>query len=99
MNPMRVIAVVDGDPQVVEKILRHLGAWHDPPPRPPPSRFLGSGKQKVENRNAAQRCQRRPSHGSQQMQSAKHGKLVFSVAEPANAAHDAPCGEQLGIRH
>jgi hypothetical protein len=28
---MRVIAVID-DPQVVEKILRHLGAWHDPPP-------------------------------------------------------------------
>ena len=28
---MRVIAVVD-DPRVVEKILRHLGAWHDPPP-------------------------------------------------------------------
>jgi len=26
---MRVIAVVD-DPQVVENILRHLGAWHDP---------------------------------------------------------------------
>jgi len=29
-NPMRVIAVID-DPRVVEKILRHLGAWHDPP--------------------------------------------------------------------
>ena len=29
-NPMRVIAVID-DPQAVEKILRHLGAWHDPP--------------------------------------------------------------------
>ena len=28
--PMRVIAVID-DPRVVEKILRHLGAWHDPP--------------------------------------------------------------------
>jgi hypothetical protein len=28
-NPMRVIAVID-DPQVVEKILRRLGAWHDP---------------------------------------------------------------------
>ena len=26
---MRVIAVID-DPRVVEKILRHLGAWHDP---------------------------------------------------------------------
>ena len=34
-NPMRVIAVVD-DARVVEKILRHLGAWHDPPARPPP---------------------------------------------------------------
>ncbi|MEI6784465.1 MAG: hypothetical protein WCQ21_26525 [Verrucomicrobiota bacterium] len=31
---MRVLAVID-DPRVVEKILRHLGAWHDPPPRPP----------------------------------------------------------------
>src|ERR1039457_2171407 len=29
-SPMRVIAVVD-DPQVTEEILRHLGAWHDPP--------------------------------------------------------------------
>jgi len=28
-NPMRVIAVID-DPRAVEKILRHLGAWHDP---------------------------------------------------------------------
>jgi hypothetical protein len=27
---MRVIALID-DPRVVEKILRHLGAWHDPP--------------------------------------------------------------------
>ena len=34
-NPMRVIAVID-DPRVVEKILRHLSAWHDPPPRPAP---------------------------------------------------------------
>jgi hypothetical protein len=32
---MRVIAVID-DLRVVEKILRHLGAWHDPPPRLPP---------------------------------------------------------------
>jgi hypothetical protein len=31
-NPMRVIAVID-DPRLVEKILRHLGAWHDPPAR------------------------------------------------------------------
>jgi hypothetical protein len=38
--PMRVIAVVD-DPRVVEKILRHLGAWHDPPPRPPPQGVRG----------------------------------------------------------
>ena len=29
---MRIIAVID-DPRVVEKILRHLGAWHDPPAR------------------------------------------------------------------
>ena len=34
-NPMRVIAVIDA-PRVVERILRHLSAWHDPPPRPPP---------------------------------------------------------------
>jgi hypothetical protein len=33
---MRPIAVID-DPGVVEKILRHLGAWHDPPARPPPA--------------------------------------------------------------
>jgi hypothetical protein len=39
-KPMRVIAAID-DPQVAEKILRHLGAWHDPPPRPPP--LQGSG--------------------------------------------------------
>ena len=31
---MRVIAVID-DPGVVQKILRHLGAWHDPPASPP----------------------------------------------------------------
>jgi hypothetical protein len=37
---MRVIAVID-DPQVVEKILRHLGAWHDLPPRPPPQALPG----------------------------------------------------------
>ena len=29
-SPMRVIAAID-DPRVIEKILRHLGAWHDPP--------------------------------------------------------------------
>jgi hypothetical protein len=29
-NPMRVIAVIDA-PLVIERILRHLGAWHDPP--------------------------------------------------------------------
>ena len=39
-NPMRVIAVID-DPRVVEKILPHLGAWHDPPPRPLP--LAGAG--------------------------------------------------------
>lgn len=33
-GPMRVVPVID-DPRVVEKILCHLGAWHDPPPRPP----------------------------------------------------------------
>jgi hypothetical protein len=33
---MRAIAVID-NPLVAEKILRHLGAWHEPPaacPRP-----------------------------------------------------------------
>ena len=39
-SPMRVIAV--DDPRVVEKILRHLGAWHDPPPRPPPQGLPGA---------------------------------------------------------
>jgi hypothetical protein len=39
-NPMRVIAVID-DPRIVEKILHHLGAWHDPPPRPPPQGLPG----------------------------------------------------------
>ena len=29
-TPLRVIAVID-DPLAAEKILRHLGAWHDPP--------------------------------------------------------------------
>ena len=29
-HPMRVLALID-DRRVVEKILRHLGAWHDPP--------------------------------------------------------------------
>ena len=37
---MRVIAIID-DPRVVEKILRHLGVWHHPPPRPPPSAVPG----------------------------------------------------------
>ncbi|MGH7868701.1 MAG: hypothetical protein ACREP9_13990, partial [Candidatus Dormibacteraceae bacterium] len=30
-NSMRVISVID-DPRVAQKILRHLGLWHDPPP-------------------------------------------------------------------
>jgi hypothetical protein len=34
-NPMRVIAVID-DPRLMQKILRHLGAWHDPPARGSP---------------------------------------------------------------
>jgi len=37
---MRVIAVID-DPRVVEKILRHLGAWHDPPARLSPPGTAG----------------------------------------------------------
>ncbi len=39
-DPMRVIAVIE-DPRVVEKILRHLGAWHDPPARRPPPGATG----------------------------------------------------------
>jgi hypothetical protein len=39
-NPMRVIAVID-DPWVVKRILRYLGAWHDPPARPPPQGVRG----------------------------------------------------------
>lgn len=37
-GPMRVIAVID-QPQVIEKILRHLGLWSGPSkaPRPPPT--------------------------------------------------------------
>ena len=37
---MRVIAVIDA-PRVVETILRHLGVWHDAPPRLPPQRLPG----------------------------------------------------------
>ena len=33
-EPMRVVALIDG-PQAVETILRYLGVWHDPPPKPP----------------------------------------------------------------
>jgi hypothetical protein len=40
-SPMRVIAVID-DPWVVEQILRNLGVWHDPPPRPPPQGLPGA---------------------------------------------------------
>ena len=29
-SPMRVVSLI-GNPRVVEKILRHLRAWHDPP--------------------------------------------------------------------
>jgi hypothetical protein len=34
-DPVRVIAVID-DPRVVERILRHLDTWHNPPPIPSP---------------------------------------------------------------
>ena len=37
---MRVIAII-ADPPVIEKILSHLGVWHDPPPRPPPQAVPG----------------------------------------------------------
>ena len=36
----RGLAVI-GDPRVVEKILCHLGAWHDPPDRPRPQGVRG----------------------------------------------------------
>jgi hypothetical protein len=36
-----VISVID-DPRVTEKILRHLGAWHDPQPRSTPEAVLGA---------------------------------------------------------
>ena len=39
---MRVIALI-GDPRAVEKILRHLGAWHDPPPCLPQPRRRQAG--------------------------------------------------------
>ena len=39
-NPMRVSAVID-DRRLVQKILRHLGAWHDPPAGLPPPRATG----------------------------------------------------------
>ena len=35
-DSMLVIALI-GDPRVAEKILRHLGTWHDPSPRPAPN--------------------------------------------------------------
>ena len=37
---MGVIAVTD-DPSVVERILRHLSAWHDPPAGTPPPGVSG----------------------------------------------------------
>ena len=40
-NPMRVIATIH-DPRLIEKILRHLGAWHDPPSKLPPQGVPGS---------------------------------------------------------
>jgi hypothetical protein len=40
-NPMGVIAVID-DLRAVDKILRHLGVRHDPPPRPPPQGLPGA---------------------------------------------------------
>ena len=39
-NPMQILAVTD-DSRVVEKVLRRLGAWHDPPARPPPQGVRG----------------------------------------------------------
>jgi hypothetical protein len=35
-----LIALIN-DPHVVETILRHVGVWHDPPPRPPPHGLPG----------------------------------------------------------
>src|ERR1019366_8702516 len=42
-TPLGVIAVIDA-PRVVERILRHLGVWHDPPPRPPPHGPAGGSR-------------------------------------------------------
>ena len=39
-HEMRVLCVID-DPRVIERILRHLGVWHDPPARPPPAQSAG----------------------------------------------------------
>ena len=39
-SPMGAIGCID-DPRMVEKILRHRGAWHDPPARPPPGGTSG----------------------------------------------------------
>jgi hypothetical protein len=44
-KPDALTAVVD-DPRVVEKILRHLGAWHDRPPKPPPRALRGPARTK-----------------------------------------------------
>ena len=39
-NPICGTALID-ERQVVGTILRHLGVWHDPPPRPPPHGLPG----------------------------------------------------------
>jgi hypothetical protein len=40
LSPSHVNEFLD-DPRVVENILRHLGVWHDRPPKPPPQRLPG----------------------------------------------------------
>ena len=54
---MRVIAVID-DPRTVEKILRHLGPWYDPPaclPQDPAT------SRALPDRSARANCQRHQS--------------------------------------
>lgn len=49
---MRFIAVID-EPRVVEKILRHLGAWHDPPAGLSPTRTIGPSTHAARQRDPA----------------------------------------------
>jgi hypothetical protein len=39
--PRRLSAILLSTERMAQYILRHLGAWHDPPPRPPPEGLPG----------------------------------------------------------